>query len=512
MPSGMRRTRPRPASPEGATPQLRKSENHQSWPVRYPASMSAKARVSSLRASTQCGARRPTRRAFLTTSAMAVAGGVIASCTGAKPVPKVSDRVPIIETRWPIKRVIYLMLENRSFDNIYGRFPGVDGVQTGNNAGKEVPLIDCPQWLPSDLPHDYAAALNCYNNGEMDGFGGGDVAVNFGVAYGYSQFNGGDLPNYWEWAKDYVLSDRFFASAFGPSYPNHLYFVAGQSGGVIDNPENIEVRHEDGRVIKSWGCDAFGDDVFVFTMDERGNLAKRSTCFTMKTVGEQLSDKAIDWRFYAAEPHQPGYIWSAYSAFRGVYHTELWHQHIKPVDDLIVDIRANRLPAVSWVTPRFQLSDHPPWNSRSSMNWVTDIVNTLMQSEMWRHTAIFITWDEWGGFYDHVEPPLVDRYTRLGFRVPLLVISPWAKRGYVDHEMGEFTSPLKFISDNWGLPYLTPRIATTHNLGHVFDFRKGPRNDAHVLPRTPTAGTAFEFPSHFREWPKGVKPSDYQVQ
>jgi phospholipase C len=460
---------------------------------------------------TQCGAARLTRREFLTTSAMAVAGGVLASCTGARPVPRVSDITSQLDTQWPIKRVVYLMVENRSFDNIFGRFPGADGVRTGDNAGKEVPLMDCPQWLPSDIPHDHAAAVHCYNDGEMNGFGGGEIAHKYGVAFEYSQFDGASLPNYWSWAKDYVLCDRFFASAFGPSYPNHLFFVAGQSMGTFDNPENIETEHVGRKPVKSWGCDAYGDDVYVFTTDGRGNLTKHSTCFSARTVGEQLSERGIDWSYYAADRYQLGYIWSAYSAFSGVYHTDLWQQHVHPVDDLLEDISANRLPAVTWVTPLFQLSDHPPWNSVASMNWVTSVVNALMRSDMWKHTAVFITWDEWGGFYDHVAPPMVDPYTRLGFRVPMLVISPWAKRGYIDHEQGELTSPLKFVSDNWGLDYLTPRIGNTHNFAQAFDFAAGPRTDARPLPLGKIQGTPSSVPTHFAGWPKGVAPADQSV-
>ena len=452
------------------------------------------------------GHEQLSRREFLTTSAAAVAGGVLFSCTGGRRVPRVDDVTPTIETRWPIKRVVYLMLENRSFDNLFGRYPGANGATVGDDAGKEVPLIACPQWLPGDIPHDHAAALNCLNGGRMDGFGGGI----YGWLYGYSQFDREDLPNYWSWADDYVLSDNFYASVLGPSYPNHLFFIAGQSGGTIDNPENIRVRQEGGGTIKSWGCDAYGDDVFVFTKDERGNLTKRNTCFEFKTVGEQLSEGGIDWAYYAAEPDQPGYIWSAYTAISGVFHTDLWHKHVKPVDSLLDDIRTDRLPAVTWITPRFQLSDHPPWNSRFAMNWVTDIVNGLMKSSMWEHTAVFVTWDEWGGFFDHVRPKPVDE-TGLGFRVPLLTISPYARKGYVDDALGEFSTPLRFIADNWGLDYLTPRIADAHNFEHVFDFKRRPRRDAKLLKRVPGAGTPFKYPEDFKEWPEEITPTTTPV-
>ena len=172
---------------------------------------------------------------------------------------------------------------------------------------------------------------------------------------------------------------------------------------------------------------------------------------------------------------------------------------------LIPDIRANRLPAVSWITPRFELSDHPPASSSFAHNWVTDVVNAVMKSDMWEQTAIFITWDEWGGFYDHVLPPTVDE-VGLGFRVPLLSISPYAKKGYVDDVRGEFSSPLRFIADNWGLPYLTPHIAKTSNLENHFDFAKRPRKPVVSSARAKTYGDPWDFPSDFPGWPTGTVP------
>src|SRR4051794_7872709 len=211
-----------------------------------------------------------TRRRFLSRSAMALAGGVLFSCTGGRTTPRVSDSVSTaIETQWPIKRVIYVMLENRSFDNLFGRFPGVERTTVGNLAGVETPLAPCPEYLPGDLPHDRAAYLNDWASGRQDGFGGGA----WGDPWAYTVHEPHQLPNYWMWAKEFAISDHFFASAAGPSYPNHYFFIAGSSGGVIDNPENIgTARTPDGGSFKSWGCDAIGDGVFVFTKDELGNL------------------------------------------------------------------------------------------------------------------------------------------------------------------------------------------------------------------------------------------------
>jgi phospholipase C len=445
------------------------------------------------------------RRTFLTRSAMAVAGGVLFSCTGGRTIPVVSDRTPAIDTAGPIKRVIYLMLENRSFNNLFGTFPGVTGSTVGVMNGKEVPLIRCPDWLPGDLPHDRNAHLNCVNNGKMDGFNTGTYGI-----WGYSQFDGRQVPNYWEWAREYALSDNFFASAAGPSYPNHYFMIAGTSGGSIDNPENIETRVEGDKKYKSWGCDTIGDEAFVFVKDERGNMAKHDTCFTFPTVGEQLTQKGIDWAFYSAVPGQTGYFWNAYNGVSEVFHTDMWHQHMRPVDTIVDDIRANRLPSVTWITPRFELSDHPPFSTGFSHNWVTDIVNAVMRSDAWEHTAIFLTWDEWGGFYDPVPPPAIDAIG-LGFRVPLLTISPYTNRGYIDHEQGEFSTPLRFISDNWGLPYLTDRIAKTHDMSALFNFKGKPRPPQPSSTKVAAFGTPWVFPEDYPGWPPGTEPTQNAI-
>lgn len=451
--------------------------------------------------------RRLTRRQFIHAAAASSAAALLTSFSrGINPVraarPILGRAPEAIETRWPIKRVVYLMLENRSFDNLFGRFPGANGVTTGNNMGEEVPLIHCPEWLPGDLPHDRFAHLNMYNGGKLDAFAQGK----YGDVYGYSQFAERDIPNYFHWAREYVLCDNFFASWGGPSYPNHLFFIAGTGGGAIDNPENIQVRQEGNKRIKSWGIDAHGDGVFVLAQDGQGNLTKHSTVFDLPTVGEQLTDRDVDWAYYSPEPHQSGYIWNAYTAIPNVFETELFDQHIVAVDDLMTDVRAGALPPVTWIVPRWQLSDHPPVSTCFAHNWVTGIVNGIMRSPMWKHTAIFITWDEWGGFYDHVPPP-IKGVRELGFRVPMLVISPYAKRGYVDDAEGEFTSPLKFVADNWGLPYLTPEIAETHNFEHVFDFSRGPRPpDPRPLKRD-CFGDPYEFPEDFPEWPDDLEPS-----
>ncbi|MEX0992241.1 MAG: alkaline phosphatase family protein [Actinomycetota bacterium] len=456
------------------------------------------------------------RRQFLREAVAGSIGAVLAACTppafrskpSKMPIPSPAATVgppdvTTFETRWPIKRVVYLMLENRSFDNVFGAFPGANGARTGNRDGREVPLVRCPPWLPEDLPHNYDFALYCVNGGRMDQFAHPDSPSS--LAYAYSQLDRADIPNYWAWAKNFVLCDNFFASALGPSYANHLFFIAGNSAGTFDAPENARlVDLPGGGKSKSWGCDT-PEDVYVLVTDKRGRVRKHRPCFDLDTVGGGLTRKEIPWRYYAPEPHQVGYIWSAYTSIKEIMHDDAaWTEHIHPVDRLLNDVRKASLPPVTWIVPRYELSDHPPWNTTNAHNWVSEIVNGIMQGPMWEHTAIFITWDEWGGFYDHVPPPHVDQ-VGLGIRVPMLVVSPYARKGYIDDARGEFSSPLRFICDNWGLPYPLGRIRKTHNFSHVFDFRGNPRSPD-PRPLKKVEGNPFRHPNWDPHWPKEFKP------
>jgi phospholipase C len=422
---------------------------------------------------------------------------------------------PTVETRWPVKHVVYIMLENRSLNHMFGAFPGTtDTTRVGVVDGRETPLTVATEWMPADLPHDRGAALIDVNGGDMDGFGSYNLP-HIDSAMSYNERD--TVAIWWEWAKNFVLCDHVFASANSASYPNHLFMIAGTSGGAFDNPiqsaEVLDVRRDKG-LAKTWGCDA-PKGAFVQIYDyQKGDgggtkdpLRTMPPCFTFDTQGQQLSRKKIDWAFYAANEREDGYIWNAYTAVDGVFNTELFGQHVRDVDHLVRDIRAGRLPSVTWVTPRYEFSNHPPYSTIWAQNWAASVINAIMRSPMWNSTAIFVTWDEWGGTYDPVTPPVVDALG-LGVRVPMLVISPWANRGMVDHEVGEFTSPHKFIADNFDLAYLTDRVRNTHNFEHVFDFRRPTRRLLHPDPQAYLEpGPLPEVPPEANiGWPPPVSP------
>jgi len=378
-------------------------------------------------------------------------------------------------TRWPIKHVVFVIKENRTFDTMFGRFPGANGVTVGDDQGHERPLTRGLDKLPEDINHCYPCALQAWDHGKMDKFA---TISDAAAKYAYTQYRPGQIPNLWRWAKDFVVGDNFFASAQGPSFPNHLYSIAATSGGTHENPMQdngtLMTRHRSTGLYKAWGCDSI-QGAYVRVVDSEGVTEKVPPCFDFQTEGDLLSNAGIPWAYYSATQYQNGYLWSAYDAVRHVRANEaVWQKHIFPVDGFVRDAREARLPPVTWVTPRFPLSDHPEYSMCWGENWTTRIVNAVMRSPEWKSTAIFITWDDYGGFYDHVPPPQVDGFG-FGIRVPLLVISPYARQGYVDHTLGEFSTVLRFIEDNWGLTQLTHRDRDATNLSEAFDFARRPR-------------------------------------
>jgi phospholipase C len=241
----------------------------------------------------------------------------------------------------------------------------------------------------------------------------------------------------------------------------------------------------------TFGCDAPPQQK-VERYDTKGNVGLVRPCFDFPTEGDLLNRAHVPWAYYAATERQRGYIWSAYSAIdRYRNDPKKWATYIRPVDSLLGDIAADTLPPVTWVTPRFELSDHPDYSLCHGENWSTQVVDAIMGSKMWKDTAIFLTWDDYGGFYDHVPPPDVDRMG-FGFRVPLLVISPYAIDGKVSHEEGEFSSVLRFIENNWNLrPFLTDRDRQATPMMSAFDFSQPPRAPEPLPQRTDCAGPKF---------------------
>ena len=440
--------------------------------------------------------RTNTVRSTITAVALAMA---LAACTSPQAMPTQPQPnslspsgAPELPTKWPIKHVVLIMQENRSFDHLFGQFPGANGARFGWDHGKRRPLTPATDQTALDLPHCYNCALASYDGGKMDGFNQSDAANQFA----YTQMSQTDEPNYWFWAKDNVLSDNYFSAEMGPSYANHFYAISGQSAGVHDNPVRPAGLHS-----LTWGCDAPKQEK-VRVVDGHGGASWEHPCFEIPTIGDRLNKQGVGWSYYAATKDQIGYIWSQYSSVRHIFYSQQWDQHVLPVDDVTTDIKTQGLADVTYIMPRMELSDHPDFNFCHGENWATSVINQIMASPDWDSTAIFLTWDEWGGFYDHVKPPQVDKFG-VGFRVPLIVISPYAKQGVVSHHEGEFDSVLKFIEENWGVPSLTARDRSASDLSYDFDFTQTPRPPSPQPLRTDCEGSPWHVHPPALQTPDG---------
>jgi len=366
-----------------------------------------------------------------------------------------------------IKHIVFILEENRSYDNVFGRFPGADGATTAKvNIGGHVatgPLAPEPYYLWHDLGHDLGDAQSAIDHGTMDGFSRETYADVFGDKAAYQQLAPGDIPNLYAYARHFTLSDRTFASVPSPTLPTHLHTVAAQDGGVISNPQNGS---------NAWGCDAV-KGTYVLQQTSPTQITKSFPCFTFTTLADSLNRAHLPWSYYAAPPSNYGYIWSTLDAIKPIRQSAQWSDHVRDERTFEADARAGRLPAFSWVTPRAEDSTHPPAPVCPGENWVVAKVNAVMQGSDWNSTMIVLAWDDWGGYYDHVAPPPAPSGS-YGVRVPFLVISPYAKRGQVTHTLYTFESVLKTAEALWGLPPLTSSDRTAHSLLDAVNFTQTP--------------------------------------
>lgn len=361
-----------------------------------------------------------------------------------------------------IRHTIFIIKENRTFDHYFGLFPGADGASTGTiSSGGTVPLthLSDPSQL-NDLCNSWDCALEAMDSGMMDKF---DL-INGGTLNAYTQVNEQDIPNYWAYARNFVLADRYFTSVHGPSLPNGLFALAAQSGGVIDNGSDFG---------SGVGCDG-GPAELVTVIDANGNRSKVSPCFDFRTLADSLEKAGIAWKYYGDGPN-------VFSTIRSIRNSPAWYTNFPPEAQFFSDAESGNLPAMTWLATTADTDEHPPESPCPGENWTVQVLNAVMQGPDWNSTVVFITWDDFGGLYDHVAPPQLDQFG-LGPRVPLLIISPWAKRGYISHAVYEHSSILKFVETQYRLDPLTSRDAAASNMLDSFDFSQPPR--APVLLQT----------------------------
>lgn len=356
-----------------------------------------------------------------------------------------------------IQHIVFIIKENRSFDSYFGRFPGADGALVGRTSdGSTVRLTPTPDKTPYDIGHDWRDSEKAIDGGRMDHFdliGNGRVE---GILLPYTQMRESEIPNYYAYARNYLLADHMFSSMSGPSFPNHLYTVAAQDGGALNNPPRAP-----------WGCDADPDDT-VEVLSADGSITKHAPCFDFQTLADRMETAGVSWRYYAPGQGQPGYIWSTLDAIHHIRFGPIWDQKVVSDHQFAEDARRGTLPAVSWLVTG-PGSEHPKHSTCVGENWTVEQLNALMEGPDWPSTVVFITWDDFGGFYDHVAPP-----SGLGIRVPMLVISPYVRKGVVSHTTYEFASMLAFVEQRFHLQALGDRDQNANNMLDSFDFDQPP--------------------------------------
>jgi len=422
-----------------------------------------------------------------------------------------------------IHHVIVIMQENRSFDSYFGTFPGADGIPM--EGGRPAVCLDnpltgecmAPYHDPSVVnaggPHAFKGARADIDGGRMDGFvaraatvshivGCPPLAPNCSVdprhpdVMGYHDQR--EIPNYWAYARRFVLQDQMFASTLGWSLPTHLAMVSGWSASC-DDPDDPMSCESNGNLAPS-----------------AAGLHKRRS-YPRTDLTYLLAKHHVTWRYYVATGTQPDCdndaftcapklqdaktpsIWNPLPQFRDVQETGQL-DNVVDSGEYFKDARSGDLPAVAWIVPSNENSEHPPQSVTAGQAWVTRLVNAAMRGPDWSSTAILLAWDDWGGFYDHVPPPRLDSLG-YGLRVPALVISPYARRGYIDHQTLTFDAYLKFIEDVFmggaridprtdGRPDSRPNVREDApilwDLARDFDFTQPPRPPV-ILPPHPSS-------------------------
>jgi phospholipase C len=378
----------------------------------------------------------------------------------------------------PITHVVIIVQENRTVDNLFNGFPGANTVTSGENSlGQMVPLRSVALKAPYDVYHGHNAFDVEYAGGNLNGFDRVQSSCRAKTppkqcppanvrAYAYVPKT--NVQPYWDMASQYTLADDTFQSNQGPSFPAHQYLVSGTStlwdGSPLRAAENPILP---GGKAQTGGCDAPKGSIVIAIDQNGGEGHKHFPCFVRSSLMGEADAASVSWRYYQAFSG-PG-LWNAPDAISAIRYGNSFANVIVPSSQILTDISNGDLASIVWVIPTTAASDHPEINDGTGPSWVASVVNAIGESQFWDSTAIFVTWDDWGGWYDHVVPPVYNSF-ELGFRVPLLVISPYAKQGYVSHAQHEFGSILKFTEETFGLPSMDTTDERADDLSDCFTF------------------------------------------
>ncbi|MCI4331000.1 MAG: hypothetical protein L3K19_04045 [Thermoplasmata archaeon] len=373
-----------------------------------------------------------------------------------------ADPHPFSPSQTHIDHVVIVMLENHAYDNYFGTYCRTTDPFC-SSTGHGIPYGTCVPYDPTSLslgclrtwnftvqnlstdspPHYYNNSVRAIDSGRMDGF----YLAEHNGTLPFGHYNGSTIPVYWDLAEQYGLGDNFYSSELSYSLPNHWYLMAGQS------PQNAQQITLHQNSPKS----------YLHTYLNEANRTK--TVQDLLNHSRGVTWKAYDWPLPSYQVAINGPVGlapgSAYDnwnvlASRSESYSSSYNSHFVDRSQFFTDVAAGKLPSISWVTPATWFSDHPSSNITNGEGFVSQLVDAVENSTSWAHTAIFVSWDDYGGFYDHMAPPRLDSLG-LSIRVPLLVISPYSKENYVSHKLGYFESLLHYVEWQFQLGCLTPR-------------------------------------------------------
>ena len=388
-----------------------------------------------------------------------------------------------------IRHVVIVIQENRSVDNLFHFLAGANTVSHGQNSlGQFVRLQAVSLTANYDPDHNHADFVTEYANGKLNGWNRVGIKCKNAkscpspsvAAYGYVPQS--QVQPYYDLANQYTFGSAMFQSNQGPSFPAHQYLVSGTStvfnGSALRAAENAFTRNG----LATGGCDS-PNGTLVALIDDAGT-ENQSTfpCFNRTALTDLIDKAGLSWHYY--QNTAGAGFWNGLDAIELLWEkkTEYNANVITPSSRFLTDIGNGYLANVTWITPSTAASDHSLRNNGSGPSWVASVVNAIGDSKYWSSTAIFVVWDDWGGWFDHVTPTRYNSY-ELSFRVPLLVISPHAKRGYISTVHHEFGSILKFTEEALNLGSLGTTDVRADDLSDCFQFNKGSHKFTRIRTR-----------------------------
>jgi phospholipase C len=427
---------------------------------------------------------------------------LIVSCSGQQQTAAIPRSASMSESNSKqapssyLQHVVVIVMENRTPDDLFQALAseGANVQPFGMLGGQQVALKQTSLATTYDLGHGHKSFVLDYDCGANDGFGSQIIKEFQMRPYSYAPQS--EVQPYTDMAEQYVFGDNMFHTQQAGSFPGHQYLISASGAALPETTFDMssDPFHSTNGTKSEAGCDGPADEVIDTINPNNGQPGPTPRpCFNRPVLTDLLDFHNVSWRYYQ-NGLGPG-LWHAFDAIRHVRYGPDYVNVVTPPATIISDIATGTLPGMSWVMPAdSKHSDHPGNRSNQGPSWVAAVVNAIGESQYWSTTAIVVTWDEWGGFYDHVPPPMMNNYMELGFRVPLLVISPYAKQAYVSHVQYEFGSIIAFAEETFGIRKgsLNATDVRANDLSDAFDFTQTPRPFVQISapPFSPAPGPA----------------------